>query len=209
MPSAGQPNVAFEPGHLGQTRWLHSGYKLLRSAGSDRLAASPIQCEHAARDPAARGRNARAKAARLRDLEPACRAASRSGHAFARGADLPDHLVPVRRRRSCRRAVQPRARRAHLHAHLQSDDGGARGAPRRARAGGRRGVHGERHGGDASRHRDARSAPATTSSPRPRSTAAPSISSPTRCRASASPRASSSRAISTASAPRSAKTPGW
>ena len=53
-------------------------------------------------------------------------------------------------------AVQPRACRPHLHAHLQSDDGGARGAPCRARRRRRRGVHGERHGGDASRHRDAR-----------------------------------------------------
>ena len=73
----------------------------------------------------------------------------------------------------------------------------------------RRGVHGQRHGGDASRHRHA----AGRRRPHRRLGLAlrrhASISSRTRCRASASPRASSSRATSTASARRSAERRGW
>ena len=52
-----------------------------------------------------------------------------------------------------RGAVQPRARRPHLFAHLQSDRGGAGGAAGGARRRGGRGRHGERPGGAASRRR--------------------------------------------------------
>ena len=62
-----------------------------------------------------------------------CRRAARSDHRRARHADLPDHVVRVRRRRSRRLAVRPAGVRQHLHPHRQSDQRGAGGAHRRAR----------------------------------------------------------------------------
>jgi hypothetical protein len=58
-----------------------------------------------------RGRHARSETSGLRDPEPACRAAPGSGHPVAGGADLPDHVVHVRRCRSCG-SVQPGTRRS-------------------------------------------------------------------------------------------------
>ena len=112
-----------------------------------------------------RDRHASTQTAGLRDLEPARRPASRSGHRRARRPDLPDHVLRVSGRRPRRGAVQPRARRPHLHPHLQPDDGGARGAAGGAGKRRRRDLHRKRHGGDASRHRDADECRAATSSP--------------------------------------------
>ena len=55
---------------------------------------------------------AEAKFLKFDTLAPACRPAARPGDRRARGADLPDDLLRVRRHRPRRRAVQPRARRA-------------------------------------------------------------------------------------------------
>ena len=61
------------------------------------------------------------------------RRAARSDHRRARDADLSDHVLRVRRRRSRRLAVRPAGLRQHLHAHRQSDQRGAGRARRRAR----------------------------------------------------------------------------
>ena len=100
-------------------------------------------------------------------------------HACRGGADLPDHLVPVRRYRSGGAAVRAAGVRQHLHAHHESDhdvleqrvaalEGGvaALALPRARRR-------------SSSRFRTS-PMPATTSSARPISMAAPGICSPTR-----------------------------
>ena len=143
------------------------------------------------------------KAARVRNPEPACRPASRSRDRRARRADLSDDVLRVSGFGSRRGAVQSRTRRAHLHAHFQPDDRGARGAAGGARGRRRRDLHRERHGRDASGDRHA----AQRRRPYRRLVLAlwrhRSICWRTPCRASASPRPSSSRAISTRSARRS------
>ena len=60
-------------------------------------------------------------ASRLRHAGHPCRRAARSGHGRARDADLPDHVLRVRRRRPCGVAVRPAGLRQHLHAHRQPD----------------------------------------------------------------------------------------
>ena len=62
-----------------------------------------------------------------------CRRAARSDHRRARDADLPDHVLRVRRRRPRGLAVRPAGVRQHLHPHRQPDQRGAGGARRRAR----------------------------------------------------------------------------
>ena len=63
-----------------------------------------------------------------------------------RRADLPDHLLRLRRRRHRRAALRAQAVRQHLHPDRQSDDRRARGAARVARERHRRRGRGERHG---------------------------------------------------------------
>ena len=79
---------------------------------------------------------------RLRDPGGPCRRRARPDHRRAHHADLPDHGLCVRRRRSRRLAVQPAQFRLHLLAPDQPDRlgaGGAGGQPgRRPRGGGRR-----------------------------------------------------------------------
>ena len=58
---------------------------------------------------------------------------ARSGNRRAHHADLPDHVLCVRRCRSRRLAVQPGDLRQHLFAHHEPDPGGAGGAGRGAR----------------------------------------------------------------------------
>ena len=62
-----------------------------------------------------------------------CRRQARPDHRRARDADLPDHLVRVRRRRSRRLAVRPAGLRQHLYPHRQPDQRRAGRARRRAR----------------------------------------------------------------------------
>ena len=95
------------------------------------------------------------QAVQVRHHGPARGAAARSGDRRARRADLSDHLLRVHRCRSGSVTVQSGARRAHLFAHLQPDGRGSGGARRGARGRRRRGRHGERPGGLASRDRDA------------------------------------------------------
>ena len=74
----------------------------------------------------------------LFDTGDPCGRAARPGDRRARHADLPDHLLRLRRRRARRLAVRAEILRQHLHAHRQPDAGGAGGAHRGA---------GRRHGG--------------------------------------------------------------
>ena len=57
-----------------------------------------------------------------------CRRPARPGDRRARHADLPDHVLRVRRRRARRGAVQSRDVRQHLYADHEPDPGGAGGA---------------------------------------------------------------------------------
>ena len=95
------------------------------------------------------------KAPPLRYALAARRPAARSDDGRARRADLPDHVLRVRRHRARRRPVQPGARRAHLFAHLQSHRRGAGGAHLGAGRRRRRGGDRQRPGRAASRHRHA------------------------------------------------------
>ena len=112
----------------------------------DSLSASPVAIR-------ATSSHARTQATCLRDAQPLRRPSSRSADRIARGADLPDHLVPVPGHRPRRRAVQPGALGASLLPHFQSHRRGAGGAACRAGERRRRGVHRKRHGRAASRHR--------------------------------------------------------
>ena len=69
---------------------------------------------------------------RLQHARGARRRGARRRNGRARHADLPDHLVRVRRRRPCGVAVRPAGVRQHLHAARQPDQRGARGACRGA-----------------------------------------------------------------------------
>ncbi len=80
----------------------------------------------------------------LRNARRPRRRAARSDDRRARDADLPDHVVRVRRRRPRGLAVRPAGVRQHLHPHRQPDQRGAGGARRRAR---------RRHGGARGRLR--------------------------------------------------------
>ena len=64
-----------------------------------------------------------------------CRRPARSDHRRAGDADLPDHVVRVQRRRSCRVIVRAAGVRQYLHTHRKSDQ---RGAGRARRVAGRR-----------------------------------------------------------------------
>ena len=75
---------------------------------------------------------------RLQHARRPCRRQARSGDRRAGNADLPDHLLRVRRCRSRRLAVRPEGVRQHLHPHHEPDAGGAGRAAGRAR---------RRHGG--------------------------------------------------------------
>ena len=72
---------------------------------------------------------------------PARGAAPRHRHRVAGAADLPDHLVRVRRRRPCREPVQPADVREHLHAVDEPDHRDVRGANGGARRRPGRGGH--------------------------------------------------------------------
>ena len=101
-------------------------------------------------------------------------------HRRRRGADLPNHLLPVQKPRTRGEFVRAEGIREYLHPHHEPDQRRARRA-----AGGDR-----RRGGRFKRSAPARRlplipsrtwpAPATTSSPRPICTAAPGTCSPTR-----------------------------
>ena len=113
---------------------------------------------HAARlrrrlDRSIRRPRGRRQVPQARHAGAACGPASRPGHRRARGADLPDDVVRVPRRRPRREPVQPRGRRPHLQPHLQPDRGGVRGAGRGAGGGLGRARRVERAGGAAHRHR--------------------------------------------------------
>ena len=90
------------------------------------------QTHQAPGEPATHGR----PRIRHRDPVPARRATARHRHRIARAADLPDHLVRVRRRRPRGEPVQPPDLREHLHPIDEPDhrdvrgaNGGARGWP--------------------------------------------------------------------------------
>ena len=121
----------------------------------------------------------------FRHARHSCGRAARPGDRRARDADLPDHILRVRRRRSCRRAVRAADLRQYLHAHQQPDQGGAGGARRRARRRhrGARGRFRPRRAGHRDPYADA--SRATNSSPPASSMAARSTSSITRSRISA------------------------
>ena len=87
-----------------------------------------------------------------------------AGDRRARGADLPDHVVRVRLGRARGEPVQPADLRQRLHAHLESDHGGVRGAHRRARGRARGAGRRDRPGGGGGRAAHAVSNRATTSS---------------------------------------------
>ena len=70
------------------------------------------------------------------------RLAARSGDQCCRGADLPDHLLPVRQRRARGEPVRPEGTRQHLHPHHEPHAGRVREA--RRGGGGRRGGAGAR-----------------------------------------------------------------
>ena len=136
---------------------------------------------------------------RLQHARRPCRRQARSGDRRARDADLPDHVLRVRRCRPCRLAVRAEGVRQHLHPHHEPDPGGAGRAARRAR---------RRHGGACRRHpATARScwcstpscAPATISSRRAGSMAARSTSSATPSRISTGRCAGPTRTIPRAS----------
>ena len=86
---------------------------------------------------------------RLQHARRPCRRQARSGDRRARNADLPDHVLRVRRCRPRRLAVRAEGVRQHLHPHHEPDAGGARGAAGRAR---------RRHGGAGHRVRPRRAA---------------------------------------------------
>ena len=75
---------------------------------------------------------------RLQHARRPCRRQARSGDRRARDADLPDHVLRLRRCRPCRLAVRAEGVRQYLHPHHEPDPGGAGRARRRAR---------RRHGG--------------------------------------------------------------
>ena len=94
------------------------------------------------REPAPDGRAARRdrRAVRVRHAGRPCRRQAGPGDGIPQRADPPDHVLRLRRRRPCGRALQPPDVRLHLFAADQPHRGCPRGAGRRAggRPGGRR-----------------------------------------------------------------------
>ena len=113
------------------------------------------------------------------DDRPARRLAQRPRHQRRRGADLPDHQLPVRRHRPRRPPVRAAGAGQHLHPHHEPHHGrageargGARG--RRRRRGGR-----VRPGSNRARGAEPGRAGDNIVASRPRCTAAPTTCSPT------------------------------
>ena len=112
----------------------------------------PSSRNNAAR-PLDRRPRGRRQVPQARYAGPARGPASRPGHRRARGADLPDDVLRLPRRRPCREPVQPRGRRPYLQPDLQSHRGGVRGTRGSAGGGLGRTGRGERPVGAAYRHR--------------------------------------------------------
>ena len=109
---------------------------------------------------------------------------ARSDDRRSHHADLSDHFLRVRKRRSCRLAVRPADLRQHLYAHRQPDHRGAGRTGRRARRRHRRARGGSGHAAQVLAFHCLLQ-PGDDSSRQTSSTAARSISSITRSRISA------------------------
>ena len=125
-----------------------------RPAPAGRSRAPCVLCGPPIHEPPGE-RHGRAQVSSIRHAYRPRRLPARPDDRRARRADLPDDVLRLPRHRRGRLAVQPVAFGPHLFAHLEPDDGGARGATRGARRRRRLGVHGVGPGGAVARGDDA------------------------------------------------------